>query len=100
MCQPAHLLHEINIKDKSLKSTSDVLIMTFSAARLSPYFMPITIQVLHHHNNSFTRKSKLILSVSCTWVKSMFSQDLVYENHTYFENSVSINLEQTWHFGG
>ena len=28
MCQPAHLLHEVNIKGKSLKSTSDVLIIT------------------------------------------------------------------------
>ena len=85
MCQLAHLLHEVNIKGKSLKSTSDVLIITiFQLSELS-YNSCQSQSIKFYTTTTIALPGNQINFVSVMHL----DKDLVYENHTYFENSGS-----------
>ena len=85
MYQPAHLLHEVNIKGKSLKSTSDVLILFLTIFQL-PSLVYISCQL--QSVMLYTTKTMAFPGYQITFVSVMhLDKEQVqlrfgYQNHT------------------
>ena len=90
MCQPAHLLHEVNIKSKSLKSTSDVLIITIFQLTGLVYISCQLQSIKFYTTTTIALPGNQINFVSVMHLdKEHVQLRFGVRNHTCFENSGS-----------